>query len=197
MVWLDHIHTSKIGRQHIVAGNGGAGRLTISNSVIDGRSEKSAQCSTEHYWNLLLIGQQSDQISLIGNHLRDMSGRGPKVGSGTLVHAVNNVWENIIGHAFETESGTNLVIEGNVFDGVEVPIKAGGGGNIFAANDAATAAQCESAMGRACEVNSLTGAGPFEGADANVLGSIKNPPPAVSASEAKTSVLSKAGTGKL
>jgi pectin lyase len=197
MIWIDHLTISKIGRQHIVAGDAGAGRVTISNTHFDGRSEKSATCNGQHYWNQLLIGKSSDQFTFMGNHFQSISGRGPKVGSGTIVHAVNNVWTDIDGHAFETESGAIILAEGNVFDGVETPIKEGGGGSVFAANDAAAAAQCEAALGRACEVNSLTGAGPFEGAEASVLGSIKNPAPAVAASDVKTSVVSKAGAGKL
>lgn len=197
MVWIDHVTTSKIGRQHYVAGNAGGGRVTISNSVIDGRSEKSAQCNGHHYWNMLLIGENNDQFTLMNNHFHTMSGRGPKVGANTIMHAVNNVWSDIDGHAFEPEAGATILAEGNVFDDVASPIKAVSGQKLYAANDEAAASACEQALGRACEANSIAGAGAFEGAESSVLGSIKNPAPAVAASEIKTSVPANAGAGKL
>lgn len=56
MVWIDHVTTSLIGRQHIVLGNNPSGRVTISNNFIDGRTSWSATCNGYHYWGLYFTG---------------------------------------------------------------------------------------------------------------------------------------------
>lgn len=63
MIWIDHVTTSLIGRQHIVLGNGPSGRVTISNSKIDGTSRWSASCDGYHYWALYFTG--SSDVSLL------------------------------------------------------------------------------------------------------------------------------------
>ena len=50
MIWIDHVKTSLIGRQHIVLGESSSGKVTISNSEIDGTTKWSAQCNAYHYW---------------------------------------------------------------------------------------------------------------------------------------------------
>ncbi|KAI9162828.1 Pectin lyase 1 [Paramyrothecium foliicola] len=191
MVWIDHVTTSKIGRQHYVAGNGPSGRVTISNSEIDGRTDFSATCNGHHYWNMLLIGS-NDQITLKNNYFHDVSGRAPKVGGSTVMHAVNNVWTDVAGQAFETESGAKILIEGNVFDNVKTPIKEGSG-QLLAINAGDSGEQCDSALERLCEANSLSGSGPMSADDAGVLSSIKAPATAAPAEEIKNSVIQSAG----
>jgi pectin lyase len=56
MVWIDHVTTSLIGRQHIVLGNNASGRVTISNCKFDGQSTYSATCDTYHYWGMYFTG---------------------------------------------------------------------------------------------------------------------------------------------
>lgn len=56
MVWIDHVTTSLIGRQHIVLGNKASNRVTISNNKIDGVTSWSATCDGYHYWGLYFTG---------------------------------------------------------------------------------------------------------------------------------------------
>lgn len=56
MVWIDHVTTSLIGRQHIVLGNNASNRVTISNCKIDGATSWSASCNGQHYWALFFTG---------------------------------------------------------------------------------------------------------------------------------------------
>ena len=62
MLWIDHVTTSLIGRQHIVLGNGPSGRVTISNCRIDGRTSWSATCNGYHYWSLYFTGSSDVSI---------------------------------------------------------------------------------------------------------------------------------------
>jgi hypothetical protein len=63
MVWIDHVTTSLIGRQHIVLGNNASNRVTISNCKIDGTTSWSATCDGHHYWGLYFTG--SNDVSLV------------------------------------------------------------------------------------------------------------------------------------
>ena len=56
MVWIDHVTTSLIGRQHIVLGEEASNRVTISNCHIDGSTSWSATCDGYHYWSLYFTG---------------------------------------------------------------------------------------------------------------------------------------------
>lgn len=89
LVWIDHVTTDQIGRQHIVLGESASGRVTISNSNIDGEATYSATCNGAHYWNLYFTGSD-DQITLKNNYIHNFSGRAPKLGGSTVLHAVNN-----------------------------------------------------------------------------------------------------------
>lgn len=62
MVWIDHVTTSLIGRQHIVLGEEASNHVTISNCKIDGTTEWSATCDGHHYWSLYFTG--SDDVSV-------------------------------------------------------------------------------------------------------------------------------------
>lgn len=63
LVWIDHVTTSLIGRQHIVLGEEACNRVTISNCHIDGSSDWSATCDGHHYWSLYFAGSSDVSIS--------------------------------------------------------------------------------------------------------------------------------------
>lgn len=83
---------SLVGRQMIASGFESAGRVTISNSELDGVTKWSASCNNEHYWTMLLVGA-GDQITFANNWVHDTSGRAPKIGDKATVHAVNNYFQ--------------------------------------------------------------------------------------------------------
>lgn len=63
LVWIDHVTTSLIGRQHIVLGNNANKRVTISNCKIDGTTSWSATCNGYHYWTLYFTGSSDVSFS--------------------------------------------------------------------------------------------------------------------------------------
>lgn len=201
LIWIDHVKTSLIGRQHIVAGYEPSNRVTISNTEIDGNTSWSASCDNHHYWALLLIGQ-GDKITFQGNYVHHTSGRSPKVGGtgdGTLLHAVNNYFYDNTGHAFsiaENENG-RVIAEGNVFDGVKKPIE-DGEALMFSAPDASANAACQEPLGYACEVNSLTDSGTLSGSATSFLGDFAGEGVTpTSTDKVAASVKANAGVGKI
>ncbi|KAI0018051.1 putative pectin lyase [Xylariomycetidae sp. FL0641] len=195
MVWIDHVKTSLIGRQHIVLGEGACGRVTISNCEIDGETSWSATCDGHHYWALYFTGS-SDRVTLMDNYIHHTSGRSPKVGGNTYLHAVNNYWQSSSDHAFEVGSGSQILAEGNVFDGVPTPVEDPVDGGLFTADDPSA---CASAIGRDCQANSLTDSGSFSVSDTNVLTAFNGltVADALSASDAAGSVPNNAGFGTI
>lgn len=183
----------------IVTGYEPAGRFSITNSELDGRTSWSAQCNGQHYWTMLFLGN-SDRITLAGNYIHHVSGRAPKVGgSGDItLHAVNNYFSEINGHAFDVATGGKVVIEGNVFENVKQPItpaSASSGGTIYNAGGSG----CQSYIGRSCQANTLSGSGTFSGygsTSAFAKFSGYSVHPAIAASSVKASVLANAGVGK-
>ncbi|MBE3041391.1 hypothetical protein IMZ48_02165 [Candidatus Bathyarchaeota archaeon] len=97
------------------------------------------------------------------------SGRAPKVAGNTILHAVNNYWEENSGHAFEIDEGGMVIAEGNIFALVAAPVEEGYAGQLFSSPTAEDNAVCEAAMGRACEVNSLVESGAFDGLTSDFL----------------------------
>ncbi|KAK5743264.1 hypothetical protein LTR17_002741 [Elasticomyces elasticus] len=200
MVWIDHVKTSLIGRQHIVAGESADNRITISNCEIDGSSSWSATCDGHHYWALYFTGS-NDLITLKGNYIHHTSGRSPKVSGNTVLHAVNNYWYANSGHAFEVGTGASIVAEGNAFQNVVSPIDAGtSGGQIFTSPTTAANAVCAANLGHTCQVNAFGSSGAF-----NSMGSTgflsnfkgKNVASAAPASGVVASVTKNAGVGKV
>jgi hypothetical protein len=53
----------------------------------------SATCNGYHYWNLYFTGS-NDQITFKNNYVHHFSGRAPKLGGNTVLHAVNNYVSN-------------------------------------------------------------------------------------------------------
>jgi pectin lyase len=199
LIWIDHVKISLIGRQHIVAGYAASNRVTISNTEFDGSTSWSASCDNHHYWALLLIGS-GDKITFQGNYIHHTSGRSPKVGgtgSGTLLHAVNNLWVDNTGHAFsiaENENG-RVIAEGNVMQTVKSPIL-DGAKFLFSAPNTSTNAACKTPLGHVCEVNSLTGSGAFSGSLTSISNFSGGNVAVVAASKVAQSVKANAGVGK-
>ncbi|CAI4217926.1 unnamed protein product [Parascedosporium putredinis] len=150
-VWIDNNKFSLIGRQMIVSGWGTGGRVTISDNEFDGKTSWSAGCNGKHYWTMLLIGLK-DYYTIAGNWIHDVSGRAPHIGtdytsSQIVVHAVNNYFQNVDGHAFDVDTNTWMLIEGNYFE------------NVYFIQTVADASNAASPLGYIPEWNRLSGSG--------------------------------------
>ncbi|OMP83622.1 putative pectin lyase A [Diplodia seriata] len=168
MVWVDHVKVSSIGRQFVVLGNGANSRVTISSSEFDGHTDYSATCDAHHYWALYFTGA-SDMVTFKGNYIHHTSGRSPKVGGSTLLHAVNNYWYANSGHAFDMgSSNSNAVIEGNVFQNVVTPLLENKG-KVYAPTSVQSS--CSSYLGHSCQANAFGSSGTLTGTDSSVLSS--------------------------
>ncbi|KAF4157637.1 hypothetical protein CNMCM6069_005411 [Aspergillus lentulus] len=176
-VWIDHNKISLIGRQFIVSGWGKAGHVTISNNEFDGRTSWSAGCNGKHYWTLLLLGEQ-DYYTFEGNWLHDVSGRAPHMGtdhtkSQIFFHGVNNYFQNVGGHAFDVDTNTWVLLEGNYFENVKTPLtetSLKAGGKLYTTSTVKAAGACLDKLGYICEWNRLAGSGAWQDrTDADVL----------------------------
>ncbi|EFW98721.1 pectate lyase a [Grosmannia clavigera kw1407] len=200
MVWIDHVKTSLIGRQHIVLGNTASGRVTISNNEIDGSSSWSASCDGHHYWALYFTGS-SDLVTFKGNYIHHTSGRSPKVAGNTLLHAVNNYWYANSKHAFEVDSGAQIVVEGSVFQNVANVVDTSSTieGKIFTSPDTNSNAACSTNLGHTCQLNSYGSTTTYSGTDTTFFSEFsgKNIASASAASTVVSSVTANAGIGKL
>ncbi|KAL4883143.1 pectin lyase fold/virulence factor [Aspergillus karnatakaensis] len=165
-VWIDHNKFSLIGRQMIVSGWGKAGRVTISNNEFDGRTSWSSGCNGKHYWTLLLIGLE-DWYTFSNNYIHDVSGRAPHIGtdytnSRIFLHAVNNYFHNVGGHAFDIDTNTWSLLEGNYFNSVTTPLTPDSltsGAQIYNVPTVESAGNCVAQLGYICEWNRLSGSG--------------------------------------
>ncbi|CAN9441202.1 unnamed protein product [Alternaria alternata] len=195
MIWIDHVTTDLIARQHIVLGNGASGRVSITNNEINGATAWSATCDGHHYWGMYFTGS-SDMVTLKGNYIHHTSGRSPKVAGNTLLHAVNNYFYANSQHAFEADSGAKIIAEGNVFQNVKEPAQSGLPGKVFAVGSNGSA--CKSAMGRNCEPNAYGSSGTMAGSDTSIIAGMKgkNIAAAGTAASAKN-VQQTAGYGKI
>ncbi|KUI54750.1 putative pectin lyase A [Cytospora mali] len=198
LVWIDHVTTDQIGRQHIVLGEAASGRVTISNSHIDGESTYSATCDGYHYWNLYFTGSD-DQITLKNNYIHHFSGRAPKLGGSTVLHAVNNYWYESSGHGFEVGEGAYVLAEGNVFGDVATIYEDGDATTVYTVNDATGEAACSSNLGRDCVSNSFSNSGTFSFSDTSVLSKFSSADSiaAAAAVSSVTGVSSSAGYGTI
>ncbi|OBT45304.1 hypothetical protein VE00_03659 [Pseudogymnoascus sp. WSF 3629] len=196
LVWVDHVKVSLVGRQMFVAGESASNRVTLSNSEFDGNTSWSATCDGHHYWTIYLTGS-SDLITMKGNYIHHTSGRAPKVGGNTLLHAVNNYWYAVSGHAFDIATG-NVVAEGNVFQNVVTPLKSNTG-NLFGSPDSNTNTQCAAYLGHNCQLNAFGSSGTLGGSSVNALVNFagKNVASAVSSSGLASSIAANAGIGKI
>lgn len=194
LVWVDHVTTARIGRQHYVLGTEASNRITLSNNYIDGESDYSATCDNHHYWNIYLDGS-SDKVTLKGNYLYKTSGRAPKVQGNTYLHAVNNYWNDNSNHAFEIGDGAYVLAEGNLFSDVTAAVESSSfTGELF--GSASASSTCQSYIGRDCVANSFSSSGTLSGSNVDVLSKFKGETVA-SASAVGTSPASSAGQGHL
>ncbi|TGJ79515.1 hypothetical protein E0Z10_g9252 [Xylaria hypoxylon] len=199
LVWIDHVTTSLVGRQHIVLGNNPSNRVTISNSFIDGRTSWSATCDGYHYWNLYFTGS-NDLVTFKGNYILHTSGRAPKVGGNTLLHAVNNYWYQSSGHDFEVDSGAKVLLEGNVFQNAGLEVDTSSiSGLIFTSPTSASNAACSSYLGHTCQLNAYGSTTSYTGTDTSFFQyfSGKNVASAATASSVQSTVPNTAGYGKI
>ena len=127
------------------------------------------------------------------------SGRAPKVAGNTLLHAVNNYWEDNTGHAFEISAGAQILAEGNTFSSVKAPVEdASAGGSLLTINDSTAAAACEQYIGRACAVNTLTDSGDFTGTtDSSFLSNFGSVEAASADETSAATIKGAAGVGKI
>ncbi|KAF9880166.1 hypothetical protein CkaCkLH20_02120 [Colletotrichum karsti] len=198
LVWVDHVTTARPGRQHYVFGFNPSKRVTLSNNFINGESDFSTGCDGYHYWTFEMVGTD-DQITMKNNYIYKTAGRSPALSGGTLLHAVNNVWEENNGHALEGgDAKARGLFEGNAWINVKALVS-DYAGKLFAA-DASSASQCQTALGRACEANVFESTtNDFPSNDNTVLSLFKSysAPTVEAASKIKTSVPANAGAGKL
>ncbi|KAK7702587.1 hypothetical protein SLS64_009550 [Diaporthe eres] len=196
MIWIDHVKTSLIGRQHLVLGNSASNRVTISNSEFDGSTSWSATCDNHHYFLIYFTGS-NDMITFKGNYVHHSSGRSPKVAGNTLLHAVNNYFYANSKHAFETSAGAYVLLEGNTFQNVvDIIDPSAKSGKMFTSPDANSNANCKAALGRACVLNAYGSSGTYTSSDTSFLTNFKGKNIA-SAAAASANVAKTAGVGKL
>lgn len=193
-IWIDHVETSLTGRQHYSFGQDANSKLTISNSFINGKTANSASCDNTTYWGEEMVAK-SEEITWFQNYVNMTSGRSPALSGGTLLHAVNNVFEQNTGHLIEGgEAAARGIFEGNVFKNIKTTLDSGYKGKIFGAT-ASNAALCSSALGRSCQANSYSSAPEINRADTNFFGDFKgfNIVKAAAASSIASSVPKSAG----
>ena len=150
------------------SGGATAGRITISYSEFDGNSPWSASCDNKHYWTILLNGSQ-DSVTMVGNNIHHTSGRSPKVaGKKTILHAVNNMFQENSGHAFDVGTGSNVVAEGNVFYRVKTSLLAASG-NLYTQSGSA----CKANLGHDCVGNAVYEGSAFSSSNTGALAAFK------------------------
>ncbi|KAL4979201.1 pectin lyase fold/virulence factor [Aspergillus desertorum] len=199
-VWIDHVKISLVGRQMFVTGYESSGSVTFSNNELDGTTNWSASCDGHHYWTVLALGE-NDKVTFANNYIHTTSGRAPKVGAPSFWHVYNNYWSDNTGHAFDVEeSGTNVFIEGNVFEDINSAYNGDGTGAIFAV-DSDSETTCSSALGRICIANSLSNSEYTAVADDSVLSAFpadeEGDVAILPVDQVAAYVLANAGVGKL
>ncbi|KAJ5946345.1 hypothetical protein N7454_003184 [Penicillium verhagenii] len=198
LIWIDHVTTARIGRQHYVLGTSADNRISLTNNYIDGVTEYSATCDTYTYWGIYLDGD-SDLLTLKGNYIYHTSGRSPKVQGNTLLHAVNNYWYDNTGHAFEIGSGGYVLAEGNVFQNIDVVAESPIDGQLFTSPSTTTNKICSTYLGRVCQVNGFGSSGTFSQSDEGFLSDFegKNIAAATAYTVVVANVEANAGQGNL
>ncbi|KAJ6006137.1 hypothetical protein N7451_004081 [Penicillium sp. IBT 35674x] len=198
LIWIDHVTTARIGRQHYVLGTSADNRISLTNNYINGVTEYSATCDTYTYWGIYLDGD-SDLVTLKGNYIYHTSGRSPKVQGNTLLHAVNNYWYDNTGHAFEIGSGGYVLAEGNVFQNIDTVVESPIDGELFTSPSTSVNEVCATYLGRDCEINGFGSSGTFSQSDEDFLSDFegKNIASATAYTEVVANVEANAGQGNL
>ncbi|KOC18065.1 putative pectin lyase precursor [Aspergillus flavus AF70] len=201
-IWVDHVKISLVGRQMISMGYESSGRVTISDTEFDGRTDHSSTCDGHHYWTILGLGE-NDKVSFFNNWIHHTSGRSPDLGSVSVWHIFNNYWSNNTGHAFSVTPEPAILLEGNVFHDVARPTEPGNGYGMFITNSS-TVTTCDSAMKRPCQENLLTGSGDLSPYTTNNVPSLQTIADAdeqniniMPVSQVRAYVLANAGIGKV
>lgn len=165
LIWIDHVKTSNLGRQHYSFGQDPNAAVTISNSYISGATDYSATCDGHSYWGFEMVGT-GDFITLYQNLIDYTSGRSPALSGSTMLHSINNVWSQNSGHLIEgTETTASGLYEGNYFDNTPTIIGDDYPGQFFS-SDEANLSQCQTYLGRDCVTNELgDNTGTFSGWD--------------------------------
>jgi pectin lyase len=146
-----------------VASSSASNRLTISNTEFDGSTSWRATCDSHHYWTILLNGS-NDMITMKGNYVHHTSGRGPKMVGNTLLHAVNNEWYAVSGHAFDIGAGSMAVAEGNVLQNVVTPLLENEE-QLFSSPSTSANATCEAYLRHVRQLNAFGSSGSFKGSE--------------------------------
>ncbi|KAF6754575.1 pectate lyase [Ephemerocybe angulata] len=205
-IWIDHNYFQNIGRQMVVTGYGAVTKTTFSNNVFNGEATYSALCNGQHYWVALFTGN-GDQITFAYNYLYKTSGRGPHVGgtSGYYqnVHIYNNYFVTLDGHAVDAQVGSKILLEGNYFNDVKIPVQRSTG-QAYAPVSSSEASACSSVLGRSCVANIKTATSgdlPGVASDSGTLNgftdSISKGASIKAASEVGAYVQANAGLGKI
>jgi pectin lyase len=137
----------------------------------------------------------NDLITMKGNYIHHTSGRSPKIGGNSLVHAVNNMFYANTGHAFDNGAGGMTVAEGNVFQNVKTPLLEDLG-QFFGSPDSNTNAVCKTNLGHACQLNTFGSSGTLGGSKSSFFADFSGKNVA-SASAASSNVANTAGVGKI
>lgn len=111
----------------------------------------------------------ADQYTFVRNWIHDVPGHAPHYGttvtaSQIFLYAVNNYFQNIGGHAFDIDTNTYSLLEGNYFDSVTTPMTSASttnGGAIYDVVTVDEAGVCSSSLGYICEWNRESGSGTF------------------------------------
>lgn len=171
-----------------------SGRVSLTNNEFDGATPWSASCDGHHYWAIYLTGS-SDLITMKGNYIHHTSGRSPKVGGNTLLHAVNNYWYANSGHAFDIMKGGMVVAEGNVFQNVKKPLLENAG-RLFGSPSTSVNTACRTRLGHVCQLNAFGSSGPLGGTDTSFFVNFQYKSIA-GAGPASAAVANTAGVGKI
>ncbi|KAG9104341.1 hypothetical protein FRC06_003387 [Ceratobasidium sp. 370] len=172
-VWIDHNYFQNVGRQMIVTGNGAAQSVTISDThsmdlPLTLRDVMTMTFPGHHYWAFLFVGS-SDTITLARNYIYMTAGRGPHIGGSTsasqTLHAYNNYYVSITGHALDAGAGSKTLFEGNYFNTVTTPVTSETAGAAYAPTTSTQAASCSTYLGRNCYTNSLLSSGSLNRVD--------------------------------
>ncbi|GIK02030.1 hypothetical protein Aspvir_006073 [Aspergillus viridinutans] len=88
-------------------------------------------------------------LPFTGNYIHHASGRSSKLEFNNYWHVYNNYGTTTPATQFDVSRRTNALIEGNVFDSVDVPLQDSSAGAIFAI-ESSDQSTCRSAMGQTC-----------------------------------------------
>ncbi|KAG6615143.1 Pectate lyase [Phytophthora cinnamomi] len=136
---------------------------------------------------MLFYGTET-QVSLVNNYIHQTSGRSPKVGGNTILHAANNYFYNNSGHNFNPIDESYTLAEGNYMDTCTEPVLLDDTSSAIMVPSSDTQSYCESALGRDCVVNTVVNS------DAELTGQNDESAVTAAATVAKTYDASSAAT---